>query len=134
MGDYDGTVSISHKLSEEEIRELRIILLPYFHVVGGVGIEDITDFLDYTFAMISNQKSVDYVINELIGMEMDFCGQEIARKVGKEISTFISKINKSRGVGENNTTVNKGGGLEEGEDNDDTQKGPRVVFLKVNTN
>jgi hypothetical protein len=128
MGDYDGSVSISHKLSDDEIRELRIILLPYFHIAGGVGVEDITDFLDYTFAMLSNEKTVEYVVKELIGMEMDFCAEAIAHKVGKELSVFLDKLNNG---GEDPQETSKEAD-EEGEENDGSQKGPRVVSLKVN--
>ena len=125
--DYDGSVSLDRKLTEEETRELRIILLPYFHSgSGGTEVDDITDFLDYTFAMISNQKSVEYVIKELLGMEMEFCPEDVAHKVGKEISNFIIKLNN--GGGDNN-----GGGstAEAAEDDDSGKKGPRVVSLKV---
>jgi hypothetical protein len=93
MGDsYDGNVSLTRKMEDDEIRELRIVLLPYFHISGG-EVEDITDFLDYAFAMISNSKTIDYIVQELLGMEMEFCGQEIANKVGKELSTFVAKLN-----------------------------------------
>jgi hypothetical protein len=129
---YDGTVSLPRKLSEEENRELRITLLPYFHVAGGLGVEDITDFMDYTFAMISNSKAVDYVIEELIGMEMDFCNAAVAKKVGKELAEFITKIT---GGGGGDSPGEEEGEEEEGEaggdGNGEGTKGPRVVSLKV---
>ena len=72
MPDYDDTVFLDRKLTQDETSELRITVLPYFHVAGGgASIEDVTDFLDYTFAMISNNKDVGFVIKELMGMEMD---------------------------------------------------------------
>ena len=94
MADYDGTVTLSRKLTDDEIRELKIVLLPYFHSAGGLGgDEDITDFLDYVFAMISNSKTIEYIVNELVGMEMEFCNEQVAHKVGKEISSFVAKLN-----------------------------------------
>lgn len=123
--DYDGNESLSRKLTEDETRELRIVLLPYFHASGEVGVEDITDFLDYTFAMISNSKTVEYVVKELIGMEMDFCPEEVAHKVGKEISTFLNQLNNG-GCSSENAEGSKHDGEQGGE-----QKSPRVVSLKV---
>lgn len=120
---YDGSVSVPRKLTEEELHELRITVLPYFHAAGGLSAEDITEFLDYAFAMVSNNKSVDYVIKELISMEMDFCNEEVAKKVGKELATFVNKINNKD---------NAGGGEEAPDDDDDKgSKGSRVVSLKV---
>ncbi len=72
---YDGSLSLPRKLTEEEIKELRISLLPYFHLSGNsdeLSPEDISDFLDYAFAMISNSKTVGYVIQELMGNLLGF--------------------------------------------------------------
>jgi hypothetical protein len=139
---YDGSVFVSRRLTEDEIRELRITLLPYFHVSGGLGAEDIADFLDYTFAMISNTKTVDYVIEELIGMEMDFCTEQVAKKVGKELATFIIKISGEGGGEEGEEPSNpqdEEAGADAEADADDSKadanadsKGPRVKSLKVN--
>lgn len=82
-------------MTEEETREIKITLLPYFHASGSLD-EDITDFLDYTFAMISNTKTVDYIVKELIGMEMEFCNEEVAHKVGAQISKFVAQILNGR--------------------------------------
>lgn len=118
MADYDDSVLLDRKLAEEEIRELKIVLLPYFHSAGGLGgDEDITDFLDYTFAMISNSKTAEYIVKELLGMEMDFCNEEVAHKVGKEISNFVTKLNGSE--------------EEDGEDGADVSKASRVVSIKA---
>lgn len=123
--EYDGSVVANRKLTEDEIREVRITLLPYFHAsAGGLGVEDITDFLDYTFAMISNAKSVDYVVQELVGMEMDFCTPEVAKRVGKELAAFINKVNEGDGTdkGSSNPQDDPSGGA---------PRGNRVVSLKV---
>ena len=125
--NYNGSIAVPRKLTEDEIRELCITLLPYFHASGGSGLEDITDFLDYTFAMISNSKTVDYVVDELIGMEMEFCSPEIAKKVGQELYTFIKNINSGTEEGKEE---NRNGQSEKNEDNNDS-KGSKVVSLKV---
>ena len=100
MSSYDGSVSLSRKLTDEETKELRITLLPYFHTAGiaELGPEDVTDFLDYAFAMISNSKPVDFVVEELKGMEMDFCPPEVADKVGQAMAEFCtrSRLHKTR--------------------------------------
>lgn len=94
---YDASVALDRKLTQEESRELKIHLMPYFHATGDnseVSPEDINDLLDYAFAMVNNQKSVEYVIKELVGMEMEFCNPTIAEKVGSELSGFLQKIVK----------------------------------------
>ena len=140
-GEGEG-LHIYRKLTEDEIRELRIRLLPYFHVSGGLGVEDVSDILDYTFAMLNNFKSIDYVVKELVGMEMDFCTPEVASKVGDELTAFIQKIN---GGGENEPEEEEYGeqeGEKDGNDDDDandeegggdapaTEKTSRVISLK----
>ena len=90
MASYDGTVSMSRKLTENETRELKITLMPYFTTEGGMGVDDITDFLDYTFTMVSNSKAVDYIVKELDG----FCSDEVSQKVGKELADYITKLSK----------------------------------------
>ena len=111
---YDGSVSLPRKLTDDESRELRITLLPYFHTSGDAGVEDVTDLLDYAFAMISNNQTVEYVVKELLGMEMEFCNEEVAHKVGNELSTFVTKLNKGEDTSQGDA------------------KDSRVVSLKVN--
>jgi hypothetical protein len=138
MPDYDDTVFLDRKLTQDETSELRITLLPYFHVAGGgAAIEDVTDFLDYTFAMISNNKDVGFVIKELMGMEMEFCPPEIAEKVGRELSSFVTKLNGGGdGEGANELSGNVES-MERGEEREENTtvaegaKGSRVVSLKV---
>jgi hypothetical protein len=109
---YDASVALDRKLTPEESRELKILLMPYFHGTGDneVSPEDINDLLDYAFAMVNNQKSVEYVITELVGMEMDFCNSTIAEKVGGQLSGFLQNV--------------MGGG-------DDKTNGGKVASLKV---
>lgn len=125
---YDGSLELPRKLTDEEQRELRIVLVPYFHVSDGsegLGPEDISDFLDYAFAMISNQKSVDYVMQELQGME-DFCPPSVAEKVGRALSDFVKSINDKEGPGEGGD-----GGNMKSPTGKEGNTSARVVSLKV---
>jgi hypothetical protein len=128
MSSYDGSVSLPRKLTDEEVKELRISLMPYFHLAASddLGPEDISDFLDYAFAMISNGKSVDFVIQELLGMEMDFCTEEVADKVGREMSVFLRSI-----VKDSNNEDGPAPGDVEGDDGPHNDKNSKVVSLKV---
>lgn len=134
---YDGSLELPRKLTDEEQRELRILLLPYFHASssggGGqgdddLGPEDISDFLDYAFAMISNQKSVDYVMEELQGMEMDFCSPAVAEKVGKALADFLKAIRDAEGGGDGG---GGGGDTKNDTGEEDRNHSSRVVSLKV---
>ena len=111
---YDASVALDRKLTPDETRELKILLMPYFHATGDneASPEDINDLLDYAFAMVNNQKTVEYVIQELVGMEMEFCNSTVAEKVGTELSGFLRKA----GNGE-----------------DETAKGGKIASLKVCT-
>ena len=122
--DYDGSVLIDRKLTDEETRELRIVLLPYFHASGGLGVEDITDFLDFAFEMISNKQTVEYVVKEMIGLGMDFCTEDVAHKVGKEISSFLTKLN-------NPDKGEEAAAEAEGEEDGEGGGSNRVVSLKA---
>ena len=94
MSSYDASVALDRKLTAEETRELKISLMPYFVATGDTEAspEDINDLLDYAFAMVNNQKTVEYVIQELVGMEMEFCNATVAEKVGSELTAFLKKI------------------------------------------
>lgn len=124
MADYDGSVVLDRKMTDEETREIKIILLPYFHASGSIGDEDITDFLDYTFAMISNSKTVEYIVQELVGMEMEFCNEAVAHKVGAEISKFVTQLLKGGNENDDEAKVEEDGDSGEA-------SGGRVVSLKV---
>ena len=119
--DYDGTVFLDRKLTADEISELKITLLPYFLSGGGAPTEDVTDLLDYAFAMISNAKDIDHVKQELTGMEMEYCPPETVEKVGRELSTFVTRLNGGGGGGNDGAA----------ESNDSSKPGSRVVSLKV---
>ena len=89
------SVALDRKLTSEETHELKLLLMPICLVGGGedgASTEDINDLLDYAFAMVNNAKSVDNVVEELIGMEMQFCNSDMAHKIGQELATFLNKL------------------------------------------
>ena len=115
---YDGTISMNRKLTDEETHELRIKLIPYFTTDGGMGVDDMADFLDYIFTMVSNAKAVEYVVKELDG----FCSPETSKKIGKELATSIELYNGTSGGGGDSSEDKRGSG---------TNPSKRVVSLKV---
>ena len=89
MGDeFDGSISLGRKLSDEETHELRITLLPYFHSEGGMETDDINDFLDYTFTMLSNDKTVEYIVGEYV----TFFSPEVSKKIGTQLALRIKEL------------------------------------------
>ena len=126
--DYDGSIALdvdTHgKLAEDEIKTLKEEKLkPLFKDAGeNATEEDVNDILDYTFAMVNNGKTMEYVVQELVGMEMDFCPEETAHKVAKLVAEYIEE-NKSSGDaadGDQEEEKGTGGGSNK-----------RVVSLKV---
>lgn len=116
MSSYDGTICMNRKLTEEETHELRIKLIPYFTTDGGMGVDDMADFLDYIFTMVSNSKAVEYVVKELDG----FCSPETSAKIGKELADSITLFNGASSSGDSNEDKRGSG----------TSPGKRVVSLK----
>ena len=119
---YDGSISMNRKLTEEETHELRIKLIPYFTTDGGMGVDDMADFLDYIFTMVSNAKAVDYVVKELDG----FCSPETSKKIGQELATHISLFNGASSGSVSDSNEDKQGS--------GSNPGKRVVSLKVSHN
>ncbi|KAL7515117.1 hypothetical protein ACHAXN_012400 [Cyclotella atomus] len=79
------------KLTASETSTLRSLLLKQLDVAGHPQAEeDAGDLLDYAFAMIANGKDVDYVVEELISMEMEVCDADKARKLGDALSAFFA--------------------------------------------
>ena len=134
---YDASVELDRKLTQDETRELRILLVPYFHDINDNATNDenhapetINEFLDYAFAMVNNHKSVDYVIKELVGMEMEFCNTTVAEKVGGELSAFLQKAMKGEEETKeegDNANEDSGGAIGGGSDGKDG----KIASLKV---
>lgn len=109
---------MNRKLTEEETHELRIKLIPYFTTDGGMGVDDMSDFLDYIFTMVSNAKAVDYVVKELDG----FCSPDTSKKIGRELAEHIKLFNGPNDGGDT---------MEEKQESSANSQGKRVVSLKV---
>jgi hypothetical protein len=131
--EYNGGVSLSRKLTGDESKELRDQLSPILANEGSGEAEDISDFLEYAFAMVSNGKTVDHVIQELLSMEMDFCPQPVADQIGKALSEFLTQLDGAEGGAAN---AEDGGNHEDPTDEadeaeDEAKGGSRVASLKV---
>lgn len=108
---YDGSLAMSRKLTEDESKDLRVTLLPYFHASSSRNLapEDISDLVEYGATMITNMKSVDYAIQELLGMDLDFFTPEVADKIGAAMADFIQKLSggdEASGEGEEDADKN----------------------------
>lgn len=116
MSDYNGDLAASRKLSEEEASELRELLISQLSYSKDEQ-EDVNDLLDYTFAMTSNGKSLSYMVEELVSMEMSVCQEPQAHLIAKQIATFLEeRVNQVQS--------------EEPEEEEE-QKQSHVVSLKV---
>jgi hypothetical protein len=121
---YDDSLAMQRKLTADEIKELRLTLLPYFHAMGisnneDFAPEDISDFVDYAMTMFSNGRPVDSIIKELSGLGMTFFPAEIADKVGKVMSDFIQ------------TTMSGDKEVDDGDGGEDIDNGGRGATLQV---
>jgi len=88
------TLQLNDKLTSDESTELRSRLRPLLNTTEGTDEEDVNDFLEYTLAMVSNQKSVAYAVAELQGMEMDFCTKDVTIKIGEFLQGYLSSKQK----------------------------------------
>jgi hypothetical protein len=110
MGDeFDGSLVLGRKLSDEETRELRITLLPYFHAEGGMETDDINDFLDYTFTMLSNAKTIEYIVGEYVA----FFSPEVSKKIGTVLANRIEELNRGSTLSRIETKEDEKTGVEE---------------------
>jgi hypothetical protein len=85
---YNGQLAASRKLTDEEAKELRSILVQSL-TYSPEEQEDVNDLLDYTFAMTSNGKPLEYIVQELVSMEMDVCPEPQAHSLARLIATFL---------------------------------------------
>jgi hypothetical protein len=75
------------KLTDSETSDLRIVLQKELPSLVDDA-EDIADLLDYTFAMISNSKSVPYMEGEL----KELCNEEAAKRIGELLLEYFTKL------------------------------------------
>ena len=83
------SVCLHRKLTSEETSELSQQLRSLLSPNSNTDEEDVHDLLEYTTAMISNQKTVAYAMTELQGMEMDFCPPSVTTQMGKVLESYI---------------------------------------------
>ena len=106
VGDGDGTeaevddgagTGESHKLQleEEESRGLQQRLKSILHSSSQSATEDdaedIADLIEYTMAMIQNGNTTEFVVRELLAMEMEICSEEKASAVGQVLNDFMKQ-------------------------------------------
>ena len=75
------------KLTDNEASDLRTVLQKELPSLVDDA-EDIADLLDYTFAMISNNKSVPYMEGEL----KELCNEEAAKRIGELLLEYFTKL------------------------------------------
>jgi len=88
--DYNGDVAASRKLTDDETKQLRGIIVKDLKYSPQEQ-EDVDDLLDYTFAMVSNGKALSYVVQELVSMEMDVCKEPQAHGIATQIAKFLQE-------------------------------------------
>ena len=98
MSNFD-TIQCARKLNEAEMTQLRTILLNELTSSSTSNPEqsqeedeNISVFLDFVLAMIGNGKTVQYIVDELVEMEMEECNAEKAKSVGNLVAKFIQEI------------------------------------------
>jgi hypothetical protein len=102
---FDDTLSLPRKLTSEESVQLQERLRPFITASQSDEDDFVSDLFDYAVAMVSNSKSIRYVVDNLIGMEMEFCNSEVAERIGKEIHDYI--INAIRLEASSSTEASK---------------------------
>ena len=86
----------TRKLTESELGQLRAALthelLKSSTLPQSEQDENIADLLDFVLAMVGNAKSAQYIVDELVSMEMEECNAEKAKNVGTIIANFIQEM------------------------------------------
>ncbi|GAX12604.1 hypothetical protein FisN_13Lh064 [Fistulifera solaris] len=79
----------SRKLTTSETETLQHKLRPLF---AQGDEEDIQDIIDYAITVISNQKDIHYMVEEVAGMELEFCPPEVAQQMGKHVYDYLHEL------------------------------------------
>jgi len=143
----DDDLAASRKLSDDENTALRALLHKELSVSNagyGSTEEDVADLLDYTFAMIGNGKTVAYVVDELVSMEMEICDESAAERLGSKLGSFLKSLPSEPGAAAaseeanepqqelpSSSTVEKEPQAEKGDGEDQQRSFPRAKSLKV---
>lgn len=93
MSDWE--LSSPRKLTLSESTALKKRLAS----VIGNNTEDVNDLIEYALAMVSNQKTISYIVHELIGMEMEFLPQETANGMGNVVADYLTELKTKSATG-----------------------------------
>lgn len=111
----DDGLCLPRKLTREENVELHSRLRPFIKTTAPDEAEFVADLLDYAVAMVSNSKSIRYVIDNLIAMEMEFCTDETAELIGKNIHEYLRSIIESGDAKVSAGDIKEGNSLSDGQ-------------------
>ena len=79
------------KLTEAEATQLQEALRDI--LVGKTDDADFTkDTIEYCLSMVSNQKSIHHVVEELTGMELDFLNQKTMEALAGAIHSLLTSL------------------------------------------
>lgn len=95
MSQFEMTAANLRKLSDYETNELRKLLKRELKSPKNLDEDDSEDLLDYAFAMITNGKSIKYIVEELTSMDMDVCNSTSAINIGDRIQKFMNLNDES---------------------------------------
>lgn len=113
MTNADWTLVWPRKLTTDETAALQQRLRPLFS--DGED-DDIQDIIDYAITVISNQKDINYMVEEIAGMELEFCPPDVSTQMGHHVYDYLQEL-QQRGSNNNNNN------------NEESTK-PQVVSLK----
>jgi hypothetical protein len=103
--DAELALPADRRLNESEAENLQSQLRLLFTDINSSNQDDIGDLIDYTMAMISNGKSVAYMVQDLIGLEMEFCPAVTCRRIGNVVASFLKPLLAASGQEVNETAA-----------------------------
>ena len=115
LKSFDPEMKCSRKLTVKESTEFRALLK------SKTSLDQ--DVLDYTFAMVSNDKTVGYIVKELVDMEL--CPN--ADELGVILSHFLTKL---KSQDESTETTDKEISQQQQQDTNQTTEQKKIITLK----
>ncbi|GAX27829.1 hypothetical protein FisN_13Hh064 [Fistulifera solaris] len=91
MSNPEWALVWPRKLTTSETETLQHKLRPLF---AHGDEEDIQDIIDYAITVISNQKDIHYMVEEVAGMELEFCPPEVAQQMGKHVYDYLQELQR----------------------------------------
>lgn len=80
------SISLGRKLTADETTSLQQKLRPLFK--NGEE-EDIRDIMDYAITIVANDKDINYMVDEINSMELEFCPPSLVDEMGALVLRFI---------------------------------------------